>query len=290
MKLFDLELVSPCNASCDFCPQAFHGVKRKRPFMDEDLIDKVTTEIAEMALGKEKIHVSICGMGENLLRKPLVIRALDNLERLSKGRVETLLVTNGSKLTEELLEHESFRRLNAIQVSFTGHGKEEYEKLFGLKFDTVVANVEKMGRLFPGLMYIRTVDLQKYKGYKEEFVEFWAQKGLSVSFSSLHSRGGHITDPEAYPGQVRQFAGCEIFNTATFVSSDGEVLACCHDVTSAHVIGDCRVSTLAELIEKKRQMQADRFPGFSICSKCTDFTLESSGRIIDRSQAEAARR
>lgn len=289
MKIFDLELVSPCNASCDFCPQAFHGVKRKRPFMDEALVDKITAEIASMALVEERVQVSICGMGENLLRKPLVIRALDNLNRLSNDRVETLLVTNGSKLTEELLEHEAFRKLNAIQVSFTGVGKEEYEKIFGLKFETVVENVERMREKFPGIIYIRTVDLQKYRGQKEDFVTFWKDKGLGVSFSSLHSRGGHITDPEAYPGRIRQFAGCEIFDIATFVSSDGEVLACCHDVTSAHVVGDCNVSSLAEIIQKKREMQAQRFPGFAICSKCTDFTLSSSGRVIDRSQTEQAR-
>jgi radical SAM protein with 4Fe4S-binding SPASM domain len=289
MKIFDLELVSPCNASCDFCPQAFHGVKRKQPFMDEAIIDKVTAEIAAMALVEKRVQVSICGMGENLLRKPLVIRALDNLNRLSNDRVETLLVTNGSKLTEDLLEHEAFRKLNAIQVSFTGVGKEEYEKIFGLKFETVVENVERMREKFPGIIYIRTVDLQKYRGQKEDFVAFWKDKGLGVSFSSLHSRGGHITDPEAYPGRIRQFAGCEIFDIATFVSSDGEVLSCCHDVTSAHVVGNVRDSSLAEIIEKKRQMQAEHFPGFAICSKCTDFTLASSGRVIDRSQTEQAR-
>ena len=286
MKVFDLELVSPCNATCDFCPQNFHGVKWKKPFMDVDLLDRITAEIGEMALDEERVQVSICGMGENLLRKPLVIRALDNLERFSNGRIETLLVTNGSKLTEDLLEHESFRKLDAIQVSFTGVGKESYEQIFGLKFDTVVENVATMRQKFPGKIYIRTVDLKKLRPQKEEFVSFWNDKGLGVSFSSLHSRGGHITDPEAYPGQIRQFAGCEIFDIVTFVSSDGEVLSCCHDVTSAHVIGDCRESTLAEIIAKKREMQASHFPGFKICFKCTDFTLSSSGRVIDRSQTE----
>jgi pyruvate-formate lyase-activating enzyme len=285
MKVFDLELVSPCNATCDFCPQSFQGVKRKQAFMDVEVLDKVTREIAEMALEEDGVQVSICGMGENLLRKPLVLRALDNLQRLSGDRVETLLVTNGSKLTEDLLEHEAFRKLDAIQVSFTGVGKESYEQIFGLKFDTVVANVAAMRQKFPGNIYLRTVDLKKLQPRKEEFVAFWKDKGLGISFSSLHSRGGHITDPEAYPGRIRQFEGCEIFSMVTFVSSDGQVLSCCHDVTSAHVVGDCRVSTLKEIIAKKQEMQAAHFPGFSICSKCTDFTLASSGRVIDRSQA-----
>jgi sulfatase maturation enzyme AslB (radical SAM superfamily) len=286
MKVFDLELASPCNATCTFCPQNFHGVKRRRPFMDTDVLDKVTAEIGAMA-DDDRVQVSICGMGENLLRKPLVIRTLDNLARHSNGKVETLLVTNGSKLTEDLLEHESFRNLDAIQVSFTGHGKEAYEDTFGLTFETVVQNIETMRQKFPGKLYVRTVDLQKFQGDREAFVAFWREKGVGVSFSALHSRGGHISDPEAYPGQIRQFAGCEIFDMVNFISSDGEVLACCHDVTSAHVIGDCRVSTLAEIMARKREMQQSHFPGFSICSKCTDFTLSSSGRVIDRSVTES---
>jgi len=283
MKVFDLELVSPCNATCDFCPQAFHGVTRRQPFMDIDLLDKITAEIGGIALA-ERVQVSLCGMGENLLRKPLVLRALDNLQRWSNGRIETLLVTNGSRLTEDLLEHDAFRKLTAIQVSFTGVGKEEYEKIFGLKFEAVVANVEMMKKRFPGQIYIRTVDLKKFQPQREQFVTFWKDRGLGVSFSALHSRGGHITDPEAYPGQIRQFAGCEIFDMVTFISSDGEVLSCCHDVTSSHVVGDCRVSTLAEIMATKREMQASRFAGFTICSHCTDFTLSSSGRVIDRAQ------
>ena len=286
MNVFDLELVSPCNATCTFCPQNFHGVKRKRPFMDEALLDTITAEIGAMAQ-HERIQVSFCGMGETLLRKPLFIRALANLDRHGGGRIQTLLVTNGSKLTEDLLDHESFRKLNAIQVSFTGHGKESYEEIFGLKYETVVQNVETMRRLFPGKLYLRTVDLKKLQPQREEFVTFWRDKGVGVSFSPLHSRGGHITDPEAYPGQIRQFAGCEIFDMVTFVSSDGEALSCCHDVTSAHVVGDCQVSTLAEIIEKKKEMQRSRFPGFALCSKCTDFTLATSGRVIDRAVANS---
>ena len=45
--LFDLELVSPCNATCSFCPQSFRGVKRKQALMDEEVLDKITIPIEE---------------------------------------------------------------------------------------------------------------------------------------------------------------------------------------------------------------------------------------------------
>lgn len=283
--LFDLELVSPCNARCSFCPQRFRGVVRKQPLMDVEVIDKITAEISEMALQAphEQFQVSLCGMGENLLRKPLVLRALDNLERGSGGTIQTLLVTNGSHLTIDLLEHDAFRKLDAIQVSFTGYGKESYEDIFGLDYDRVVHNITEMAAQFPGMMYIRTVDLNREKSHRDEFERFWRERGLGVSFSDFHSRGGHIEDPEAYPGQLRSFKGCEIFDQVTFISSDGEVLSCCHDVTSTTTIGNCRESTLPAIIEKKRELQHGDFKGFDICSKCTDFTLASSGpNFVDR--------
>jgi hypothetical protein len=65
MKFFDLELVSPCNAKCDFCPQKFLGVKRQNAFMDEEVLDKVTAEIGSLAR-TEPVTAFLCGMGENL--------------------------------------------------------------------------------------------------------------------------------------------------------------------------------------------------------------------------------
>ncbi len=277
MTIFDLELVSPCNARCEFCPQKFRGVKRERAFMDEGLLDKVTREIGQMAR-QEPIHVSLCGMGENLLRKPLVLRALDNLEQHSGGNIFTLLVTNGSQLTPDLLEHASFRSLNAIQVSFTGHDQESYEAIFRLKYQRVLDNILEMHRQMPGKVYLRTVDLERLRPYKAGFERFWREQGIRVTFRPLHSRGGHITDPEAYRGATRSFQGCQIFDWITFVSSDGLVLSCCHDVASENVVGDCRVASLAEIRAGKRELQQSGFPGFGICSKCTDFELSPMER------------
>ena len=276
MKIFDLELVSPCNAKCGFCPQNWHGVRREHAFMDVDVLDRITAEIGMLAR-LEPIHAVLCGMGENLLNKPLVIRALDNLQRASDGRVFTLLVTNGSKLTSDLLDHDSFRKLSGIQISITGYDKITYESLYGLKHDQVVENVTAMARAFPGKVHIRTIDLERLRTgtAKEEFIRFWTDRGVEVTFRPLHSRGGHIADPEAYPGRIRQFHGCEIFKSITFVSSDCKVLSCCHDVLSDNVIGDCRESTLAEIMKRKDDIQSSGFPGYEICAKCTDFELSS---------------
>ena len=277
MKIFDLELSSPCNAKCGFCPQNWHGVKRERPFIDVDLLDKITAEIGAIAR-EEPAYAVLCGMGENLLNKPLVIRALDNLQRESGGHVLTLLVSNGSKLTADLLEHDSFRKLSAIQISVTGYDKTTYENLYGLKHDQVVDNITAMAQALPGKVYLRTIDLERLRTgtAKADFIQFWQDRGVEVTFRPLHSRGGHLKDPEAYPGRIRQFAGCEIYRAITFISSDGKVLSCCHDVLSDHVIGDCRESTLTAIMQRKEDVQASGFPGYAICANCTDFELSST--------------
>jgi MoaA/NifB/PqqE/SkfB family radical SAM enzyme len=283
MFVFDVELASPCNAKCEFCPQRAHGVERGRPFMDEAVLDKMTDEMGKLAR-EEPVHVVLCGMGDNLVRKPLVIRCLDNLERVSHGAITTELVTNGSNLTLELLEHESFRKLKLIQVSFTGHDKETYEDIFRLKYERVLENVLAMNAAMPGRLEIATVDLVRLRGHLTEFERFWSEKGIPVTYSKLHSRGGSIANPEAYPGRFRPFSRCEIFDFVCFISSDGFVLSCCHDVRSEHVVGDLRESTLMEIMERKRAMRREAFEGFRICQRCTDFTLE---RPIDGATPEA---
>ena len=270
---FDLELASPCNAKCEFCPQRFHGVRRKRAFMLESLLDKITVEIAEIARD-EQTHVVLCGMGENLLRRQLVIRALENVQRLSNGAATTELVTNGKNLTLDLLDHEPFRKLDGIQVSFTGHDKATYEDIFRLDYDRVVKNVVAMNEALPGKLHVHAVDLVRLRGHKTEFEHFWNDHGVRVEFAGLHSRGGSLSDPEAYPGRFRPFGRCEIFDFICFISSDGEVLSCCHDVTSANVLGNCSESTLQEIIAHKRKLREQSFGGFEICGKCTDFTFE----------------
>src|SRR4029077_20739036 len=129
----------------------------------------------------------------------------------------------------------------------------------------------------PGKVHIRSISLDEPddEAARAAFVDYWRGHGVPVTTRPLHSRGGHLTDPRAYRGRFREFKGCGIFNNIGFISSDGKVLSCCHDVLSEDVVGECREETLPEIIERKRQLQAGAFEGYRICAGCTDFELSS---------------
>ena len=81
-------------------------------------------------------------------------------------------MTNGSTLTLDLLEHESFRKLECIDVSFAGHDKESYEETYQLKYEKVIENVLAMHAAFPGRLIVKSVHLVRFRDHKSEFERF----------------------------------------------------------------------------------------------------------------------
>jgi len=275
---FDLEVSAPCNAKCSFCPQRWRGVRRRRPTLEPTLVDRLASEIAAVLRVQRRQHrraramVGFCGMGEPLLQKHSILRFLERFE----GGADLVLVTNGTYLTEDVTTHPLFDRLDRIVVSVTGW-ESSYEAIYRTDFARVRDNVVAAHGRHPGKVVISAVATPEVpQADVERAASFWRARQIPMAQPPLHSRGGHYKDAAAYPGATRDFATCSIFADMNFISSDGELLACCHDVTSAHVIGDVAREPLLELIARKRRRQAEA-RAFSVCTGCTDFTDFSGG-------------
>lgn len=271
---FDLELSAPCNARCNFCPQNWHGVRRRTPYLSDALVTKAAREIEEVFSAQRRQHeraqsmVGFCGMGEPLLRKDAIFRFLDAFG----GQAELILVTNGFYLTDDVIRDERFGRLDRVVVSTAGW-KEGYEAVYGIDFDRVQRNVLRAHERHGAKIGVSNLKAPEISDEDHRAAQaFWAEHGIRAGIPSLHSRGGHYSHPAAYPGATRDFKTCGIFERMNFVSSDGEVLSCCHDVVSDHVVGDLASEHLLDIIERKRSVQRGS-DGFEICRKCTDFSL-----------------
>ncbi len=282
MLVFDIELAAPCNAKCDFCPQSFKGVKRKKPYLDEKLLIKIMNEIKILSVDeRDGVIVDFCGMGENLLRKDLLLKALEILFDNEHSSLDVRLTTNGYYLTEELVTNPLFQKLSQIEVSLAPTlDSKKYESIYKIDYNVVKNNVINLKKYFKNKLIIAAVKLPSLKNELEAFKSFWKKYVDGFLFHNYHSRGGHIKNDEAYSrNYFREFKSCSIFYLITFISSDGDVLPCCHDVKSENIITNLNDDSISSVIQKKRFMQRE-YSGFNICKNCTDSCMAGYDRKV----------
>ena len=266
---FDIELTSSCNAKCIFCPH--DKVLRKRGAMEEILVDKIIEEISAMNK-RADVKVGFVGMGEPLLKVNLLRKAV---YRFHQESIPMIVVTNGERLKDEALT-DVMEKIHGMRMSFTGYDKQSYEAIQGLDYETIMKNITYAQQKIPGKITIQCVLLPEIRKRRQEIEAFWKQMEIGVSFVPFHTRGGFLTDlvvDKEKKVRSRNFP-CNIFRLINFISSDGLVLSCCHDIQQENIMGDCRKMTLEQILAKKESWAASNPQGFRICQHCMDWSFD----------------
>ena len=275
---FDIELCSPCNAKCTFCPQSTNGVKRSQSVMTKEQILTLVTQLDEIAKNA-KIGIYFCGMGENLIRKDLILFFIENVKNIDK--YSFTLVTNGHLLTEEFTTNPLLENLK-IEISMSGW--DSYESVYKLPAEKVRNKIIETAKLIGPRLKIHWVrDPNSIKDSEEKKFKEWHYKNIKkyktkYTFGTLHTRGGTYLYPGWEKTGTRKFKKCKIFSDLHFISSDGDMLSCCHDIESKNVIDNINKNNILNLIEKKKLMQKT-CGGFDICKTCNDFALTTQFKI-----------
>jgi len=297
-RIFDIELIGLCNAKCPFCPQSFNpnGVQREERFWNEELVVKVMNEIKEIAIEEpEGVHIEFCGIGEPLLKKDLLLKALEILfdgdldkefvqyKNEMKPIMDVRLTTNGFYLTEELVANPLFQRLNKIEISISPTlDKKKYETIYRIDYDVVKKNVMDIKSYYNGQVKLTGVKTKQFRDEWEDFTKFWSPYIDYIDMQDFHTRGGSYEHPaeikealRKYPNKYKYwpFPICGLFKYITFIDSAGYVLPCCHDVKSINKLGNVKEETLKSIFSKKEKMHKTE-PGFEICKGCDDGMLE----------------
>src|SRR3954468_13446693 len=197
-EIVQIESTNICNAKCVFCPR--DEMHRRQGIMTFDLFRKIVDECAVLGI----THVRVHNYGE-----PFVDRKLVEKVRYAKqkGIKEVGMISNGSLINEDVARGMIDAGLDAINISVDASGKEVFERTrIGLKYDKVIANVERLlalrdasGKRRPKLIlsFVR----QNNDEDEHAFIEHWRARADKIHVTDLHNWAGTLnqTSDVTYP-------------------------------------------------------------------------------------------
>jgi MoaA/NifB/PqqE/SkfB family radical SAM enzyme len=262
-EIVQIESTNICNAKCVFCPR--DDMHRKQGIMSFDLFKKIVDECAELGI----THVRVHNYGE-----PFVDRKLVEKVRYAKQRgiAQVGMISNGSLINEEVARGMIEAGLDAINISVDASGKEVFESTrIGLKYDKVIANIERIVRIRAELgkrrpKLILSFVRQNNSADEQAFIEHWRTIADKIHVTDLHNWGGTLNRESDvnYP--------CYRPWLTFTVLWDGRVSLCCADFDGRTILGDMNASSIQDIwnAEPYRKVRREHLEsgGPDICRSC----------------------
>ena len=262
-EIIQIESTNICNAKCVFCPR--DDMHRKQGVMTVDLFTKIVDEAADLGI----THVRVHNYGE-----PFVDRKLVEKVRYAKQRgiKEVGMISNGSLINEEVARGMIEAGLDAINISVDASGKDVFESTrIGLKYDKVIANIERIVRIRAELgkkrpKLILSFVRQNNSSDEQAFIEHWRKIADKIHVTDLHNWGGTLNRESDvnYP--------CYRPWLTFTVLWDGRVSLCCADFDGKTILGDMNTSTIQDIWNAEPYRNARRehleSGGPDVCRSC----------------------
>jgi MoaA/NifB/PqqE/SkfB family radical SAM enzyme len=262
-EIVQIESTNICNAKCVFCPR--DEMHRRQGVMDMALYRKVVDECAALGI----THVRVHNYGEPFIDRQLVEKVRYAKER---GIREVGMISNGSLITDAVARGMIEAGLDAINISVDAAGREVFEQTrVGLKYDKVIANIERIVRLRQELgrrrpKLILSFVRQGNSLDEQAFIEHWKTIADKVHVTDLHNWAGtlHRESDVNYP--------CYRPWLTFTVLWDGRVSLCCADFDGREILGDMRTSSIREIWNAEPYRRARRLHlesgGPDVCRSC----------------------
>lgn len=259
----DMELTNRCSTDCLMCPR--EAITRPEGLMSECIFKAVS----EKLIGEGSL-ITFSGMGDPLSH-PNVFEWICYIRE--KG-VDVGIVINPASLNREISQKLVKSNPNSITLSFPSLRKSVFEKLCPeVSSDDAFKRALELIDLARGNVGLRVAGIITgiNSGEREEYVSFWKERDVGSCMTVCHGRGGNLRAPGIYEPQSFGLESgiCGLFQFHTFVTWEGEVLACCHDLTGATLIGSLANDDVSVVAERKRNVLKDSMP-FSVCGQCDE--------------------
>ena len=262
-EIVQIESTNICNAKCVFCPR--DDMHRRQGIMSVELFRKIVDECAELGI----THVRVHNYGEPFVDRQLVEKVRYAKE---KGIREVGMISNGSLITEAVARGMIEAGLDAINISVDASGKEVFESTrIGLKYDKVIANIERLVRIRAELgkrrpKLILSFVRQNNSADEQAFIEHWKKIADKIHITDLHNWAGtlHTNSDVNYPCYRPWLTFTALW--------DGRVSLCCADFDGRNVLGDLNTSSIKDIWNSQPYVDARRqhleSGGPEICRSC----------------------
>jgi MoaA/NifB/PqqE/SkfB family radical SAM enzyme len=249
-KTMVIETQSGCNARCVFCSYPKLRTKLPRGRMSAELFEKLAKDCA----GRPVERFILCLDNEPLL-DPEIAERFAALRRHCPKAVRNL-TTNASLLTPEKVEQLIGSGLvTELFLSINGDSKEVYEKLMGLPYEQVMANVMHLcnflqaHRAAKRALRVR-VNTVRTKLVAPEIAAMrrrWESAGFEFHEIVLDSRGDDLDTQSLAGERMEPNTSCRRLFHTMVITWEGYAVLCCVDYKRAVKLGDVREQPVYEI-------------------------------------------
>ncbi|MBM4053199.1 MAG: radical SAM protein [Planctomycetes bacterium] len=259
----DMEITNVCNVQCRICPR--DAITRPGGMMSNE-----TFRVISEKLIREGSLITFSGMGDPLSH-PKVFEWIQHI-RESGGDVG--IVVNPASLNGNAPYALVDARPNSITLSFPSIRKIVFEKLCPqISFDQAIERARELINLCAGNVGIRITGIRTEMNpdENESYLLLWKKLGVPSSMVACHGRGGNLKAPGIYKQRdYGQKTGCcGLIRYHTFITWEGDVLACCHDLSGETIVGNLIESEICEIADRKRKLMRDGV-SFKVCMQCDE--------------------
>lgn len=285
-RYIDIELTNACNFKCLMCPVGTGSIKRKTGFMSDEIFQQIATQIKD-----QKTPVRLIRWGEPFLHQQLI----PYVKQLTSQGSLVHLNTNGSLLTESVIDQLLEAGLDSLKFSFQGVDRKSYLEMRSTDFfEQLIACIRllhnKRGNSAKPYIHVSTTityetaeQVQTFRKRLEPYADLVTVGRTVLDHIDLGkvALSDHekqlLTKLKKQESVVKTHPECpEVFDKLS-INWDGTISACCSDYDHKMLIGDLNAESLADIWKNRQmshfrnllaEMQHDKI---ELCAGCYDY-------------------
>jgi MoaA/NifB/PqqE/SkfB family radical SAM enzyme len=273
----EIELTSVCNANCVMCPRDTLSRYRGARHMEA----KTFYELCSKLQNKNIPTFEVCGIGEPILH-PNCLEFVRHLKKKNPN-TEIIFFSNGTAISPRYAHLVATAPIDCLAVSIHSSDAELRRKICNSSMaDNILQNLGEFLLLVKkesNRMKIRLgqVLCPESPVPDQGLMEWAGRHGVGYNSWEAWSRAGHVHGEQPKENQPlcrrRAFKNisphrCHEYERTTFVTYEGDVLACCCDFANETTEGNLLSDSFEYIVGKRNGKMASRQPLSRICWRC----------------------